>query len=317
MKRFIYLTILMLSAGLQAQTGSSLWGNVKDEFGFAVVDADVSVGGTSVYTNEEGSFEMDLNQGEYQVVVNAFGFQNLIQTIKVVEGQKTELSLVLTEENRLDTSTELKEVVLTAKASKEVEASLLGMQQKSGLMIESIGSQELQRKGVGDVAQAVTKVSGISKQEGSGVIYVRGLGDRYNSSMMNGLPIPSNDPELKNIDLSLFSTDILSRIAIDKVYNGTLYGDFAGGNINIETKKHTGNAFLSLGAQSKLNSNAIADPNFRLQSGISQWGFDKSKNPNTLTKYNFENSYYNHIVSKADRCQDYIRLQSFRGSFDV
>jgi hypothetical protein len=64
-------------------------------------------------------------------------------------------------------------------------------------------AQELARKGVSDVATAVTKTSGITKQEGSGNIFVRGLGDRYNSTTMNGLPIPSNDPEKKNLNLEI------------------------------------------------------------------------------------------------------------------
>jgi hypothetical protein len=77
---------------------------------------------------------------------------------------------------------------------------------------------------VSDVA--TTKTTGITKQEGSGNI-VRGLGDRYNSTTMNGLP-PSNDPEKKNLNLEIFSTDIVEYISIDKVY-GSTYGDFAGG----------------------------------------------------------------------------------------
>jgi hypothetical protein len=78
------------------------------------------------------------------------------------------------------------------------------MDQKNAVEIkQSIGSQELARKGVSDVATAVTKTSGITKQEGSGNIFVRGLGDRYNSTTMNGLPI-SNDPEKKNLNLEIF-----------------------------------------------------------------------------------------------------------------
>jgi hypothetical protein len=49
---------------------------------------------------------------------------------------------------------------------------------------------------------------------------------------MNGLPIPSNDPE-KNLNLEIFSTDIVEYISIDKVYGGSIYGDFAGGNVDI------------------------------------------------------------------------------------
>jgi outer membrane receptor for ferrienterochelin and colicin len=102
-------------------------------------------------------------------------------------------------------------------------------------------AQELARKGVSDVATAVTKTSGITKQEGSGNIFVRGLGDRYNSTTMNGLPIPSNDPEKKNLNLEIFSTDIVEYISIDK--GGSIYGDFAGGNVDIISKDYKGKGF--------------------------------------------------------------------------
>jgi hypothetical protein len=52
---------------------------------------------------------------------------------------------------------------------------------------------------------------------------------------MNGLPIPSNDPEKKNLNLEIFSTDIVEYISIDKVYS-SIYGDFAGGNVDIISK---------------------------------------------------------------------------------
>jgi hypothetical protein len=52
---------------------------------------------------------------------------------------------------------------------------------------------------------------------------------------MNGL-IPSNDPEKKNLNLEIFSTDIVEYISIDKVYNSSIYGDFAGGNVDIISK---------------------------------------------------------------------------------
>jgi hypothetical protein len=58
---------------------------------------------------------------------------------------------------------------------------------------------------------------------------------------MNGLPIPSNDPE--NLNLEIFSTDIVEYISIDKVYGGSIYGDFAGGNVDIISKDYKGKGF--------------------------------------------------------------------------
>src|SRR3546814_5088676 len=78
----------------------------------------------------------------------------------------------------------------------------------------------------------------ISKEEGGTQVYIRGLGDRYVTTSFNGLPLPSNDPELKNIALDLFSTDIIEFVAVDKLYNSEMFGDFGGGNID-RSEEHT------------------------------------------------------------------------------
>ena len=138
------------------------------------------------------------------------------------------------------------------------------------------------------MATAVTKTTGITKQEGSGNIFVRGLGDRYNSTTLNGLPIPSNDPEKKNIALDIFSTDIVESVGIDKVYNSKLFGDFAGGNVDIVSKEYKGKGFFKVDIGSKINTNAIAEDNFQLQKGYSATGFGSKSIPgNALTEYNF------------------------------
>jgi hypothetical protein len=62
---------------------------------------------------------------------------------------------------------------------------------------------------------------------------------------MNGL-IPSNDPEKKNLNLEIFSTDIVEYISIDKVYNSSIYGDFAGGNVDIISKDYKGKGFVKI-----------------------------------------------------------------------
>lgn len=273
---------------VKAQSNATFYGTVKDDSGNAVQWADVFIEGTPyfVVTNEEGNYEMEVKPGIYEVVIAAMGYMEETQKLTVTE--RVELSVVLKPEN--DVTTELDVALITVATNKESEASLLNAQKKSVVISESIGYEELERKGVSHVANALTKVSGISKQEGSNSIHIRGLGDRYNSTTLNGLPIPSNDPEYKNIDLSIFSTGILSHIGIDKVYSNHFYGDFSGGNVNINSKKNNGRSFFSFGMSKSMNSNALSDSNFRLQQGINWFGFSKSKNPKTLDYYGFENS---------------------------
>lgn len=75
---------------------------------------------------------------------------------------------------------------------------------------------------------AVTKVAGISKQDGVKNVFVRGLGDRYNTTTFNGFPVPSEDPEYKNISLDFFGTDLIQSVGVNKAFTAGNGGDVGG-----------------------------------------------------------------------------------------
>ena len=243
---------------------------------------------TSANTDIDGKYSLSVNPGNYIVIFSFVGYESVEQPVIVKANETITVNQVLSSGGYT-----LKDVVVkSATVSKQKESALL-LEQKNAVDIkQSIGAQELSRKGVGDVAAAVAKTSGVSKQEGSNNVFVRGLGDRYNSTSMNGLPIPSNDPERKNIALDLFSTDIVEYISIDKSYTSKMYGDFAGGNVDIVSKDYRGKGMFEISLGSKVNSNAVQNAdNFLLQQGPNKSGFVSYGVPsNALTGYNFENS---------------------------
>src|SRR5690606_7063905 len=165
-------------------------------------------------------------------------------------------------------------------------------QKKSSLTIQRIGAQELSRKGVSDAATSVATMSGIYNEDAGSQIYSRGLGDRYISTSFNGLPLPSNDPRLKNIALELFSTDVVEFIAVDKIYNSKMFGDFGGGAVDIHSKEYSGKGMLEISVSSTLNTNALSkQDHFMLLPGGSRWGFTEYAIPNNpLRGFNFTNS---------------------------
>jgi hypothetical protein len=236
-----------------------------------------------VTTDETGKYTIAIAPGEYIIEFSFIGYENIEEKVFVVAGETVTVNKALGSGGY-----QLKDVVVQNTVSREKETALLKDQKNAVEIKQSIGAQELSRKGVSDVATAVTKTTGITKQEGSGNIFVRGLGDRYNSTTMNGLPIPSNDPEKKNLNLEIFSIDILEYVSIDKVYSSKLFGDFAGGNVDIVSKDYKGKGFLRVDIGSKTNSNAAAEDNFYLQKGYEKNGFGNVSIPsNSLTEYNF------------------------------
>lgn len=288
--RFYLLLLSVLVFGISNAQKATVSGVITDlSFNNEPLPAvSVTVKGTTAGTQADfdGKYSLNLDAGTHTLVFSFIGYQTVETPVTVKAGEKRTLNQALNSDGIT-----IEGVVIEAVQSRERESALLVEQQRAVEIKQNIGAQELSRKGVGDVATAVAKTSGVSKQEGSGNVYVRGLGDRYNSTSINGLPVPSNDPEKKNIDLNLFSTDIVEYISIDKVYGSRISGDFAGGNVNIISKNYKGSGMLeiSLGAVANTNAMEKAD-NFLLQDGPSKFGYSSYGIPNDpLNSFSFQN----------------------------
>lgn len=248
-----------------------------------------TIGGTSDF---DGNYTLSLNVGNHVLVFSFIGYQTVEKNILV----KANETLTINQKLSAKEGVTLDEVQIQATVNRTKVSALL-LEQKQAVSIKTIiGAQELESKGVSDLATAVTKATGVSKEEGSNTIFVRGLGDRYNATTLNGLPLPSNNPSRKNISLAIFSTDIVQKIDINKIYNGTIYGDFAGANVNIVSKEHIGKPSIEFGIGSGTNSNLSGD--FYVQNGPSFTGFYTNTYPtNVLNGYGFTTSLDN--VSKS------------------
>ena len=241
--------------------------------------------GTS--TDENGKYSISLKPGNYTIVIGYLGYETKEIPFTLKANEKKVINHTLEA-----SGVQLADIEIIQVVSKEKESALLQEQQKAVEIKQSIGAEEISKKGIGDVAAAVAKTSGISKQEGSSDIFVRGLGDRYNSTTMNGLPLPSNNPSTKNMSLDVFSTDIVEYIGIDKTFNYKNYGDFAGANVDIVSKTYKGSGMIEVGSGMNANSNAISQNKFYLQDGPSFHGFSNQAIPNNpLASYNFTTSW--------------------------
>src|SRR5690606_36240697 len=131
-------------------------------------------------------------------------------------------------------------------------------------------------------AGAATKISGVGSSEASGDVFVRGLGDRYLSTTLNGLHIPSDDVEKKNIDLSLFTTRIIQNVSISKTYSSKYTADQASSAIDISSRELSGQEELELRISGGVNTNVAQNgvwDNFRVSPNLrnTTLGFYKGK----------------------------------------
>lgn len=113
-------------------------------------------------------------------------------------------------------------------------------------VVSVLSSADIARSGEGDIAGALTRVTGLSVV-GNGFVYVRGLGDRYSSSLLNGLPLPSPEPLRRVVPLDLFPTNIVGSALVQKSYSPNYPGEFGGGAINITTRAAPRDGFFEIG----------------------------------------------------------------------
>ncbi|MBN1967897.1 MAG: TonB-dependent receptor [Candidatus Delongbacteria bacterium] len=253
---FIAAVLFAISVSSFGQS-ERIKGTITDKkTGETLVGATVMIDGTTkgTITDFDGNYVIDnLEPGIYSITISYVSYNTI---------QKSGLVVTVGEETTYDTimeeaTTDLAEVKVVGKANRETEAVLLMEQKKAVVIKESIGVEQMSNMGVSNAAAATTKISGVTKTEGTGDIFVRGLGDRYISTTMNNLPIPSDNVDKKNIDLNLFSTDVISNVGISKTYDVSTYGDQTSGNINIVSKRMAKNNSVELATG--LNYNIISE----------------------------------------------------------
>lgn len=277
----------MFSLSLSAQTGTIKGKIVDAKTNEPLTGASVMIVGTTsgAAADLDGYFLIrNVKAGSYTLSASYVAYLPQTKTnVSVKEGEEVELNFLLEPE-----SYSLQEVEVVAKANRESENILLLEQKRALVATQAVGAKEMSRKGVSNAEAAVAQVSGISKQEGVKNVFVRGLGDRYNTTLLNGFPIPSEDPEYKNIALEFFGSEIIQHIGVNKVFRGSTIGDVGGAVIDIQSKELFGDQALQVNASGGFHAKLLSH-DFLQQDGSSYLGFADTKQPAERT-FNFPNS---------------------------
>lgn len=242
MKKLIFILVLFIGHIAMAQKGTVKGKLTDKEINNEPLSfANVVIKGTTigVTTELDGTYEIKLDPGSYTIVFSFLGYKTIEVPFTLKAGETKVFNRVMSAAEGVA----LDEVKVKANVSKEKESALLVEQKKSAVIKESIGATRLSKIGVSDVATATTKISGVTQSEGSGNIYIRGLGDRYLSTTMNGLPIPSDNVQNKNIDLGLFSTNLINNVGISKTYGVSGYADQVSGTVDVTSKQYSRKEF--------------------------------------------------------------------------
>ena len=196
---------------------------------------------TGAVADLDGNFNIkNLKKGKYILEVSYLSFLTKHVEIEVPAKGTVKIQVDMKPDDK-----SLDEVMVTARKNLELERMLLAERKQSNIAIENLGAGEMSVKGISNVQEGVKRISGISIAD-AGQLVVRGLGDRYSITTLNGMPIASPNPDNKLIPLDLFPSSTVQNITVSKVYSPSTFADYSGAHVNISTKENKTDDFLSL-----------------------------------------------------------------------
>jgi len=271
----ILFSLVLLTQPARAANTGIITGHVTEAAsGEPLIGANVMIQDTDLgaATDLDGYFIIrNIPAGKYVVVATFIGYkQKRLNNVVVTSNMKTKLDIALQ-----SSTLEMESIVVEGAAKKTSDSGILLEQRNSSNVQDGVSSAQMSRSGDSDAADALKRVTGVSVMDGNSV-YVRGLGERYTNTQMNGVPVPSPDPEKKTVPLNLFSTSLLESITAAKTFTPDLPGVFAGGSVNIRTKAYPDNRSFNLSLGSTLNMYGTSNVHYLTTRGGSTdiFGYD-------------------------------------------
>ena len=252
----VALAAAFFAAGAaSAQTGEIVGTIVDGEFGGPLTGATVFVQelSTGAASDIDGNYRVrSVPAGTYTVRFSFIGYgTQTVENVDVTAGQPTTINITLSP------GAELAEVIVEAEEiiATNSEVGLLRLRAKAAQVSDAISAETISASGSSDAADAMERVTGASV-EGGRYVFVRGLGDRYANTQLNGSTLPTADPDRRSVQFDLFPSDFLENIVTLKTFTPDRPGSFSGGLVDINTRSFpesfTASVSTSTGASTQI-----------------------------------------------------------------
>src|SRR6218665_420498 len=235
MKKIFLLLLIIIAAFNVAFSQGTVKGKISDKNGETLIGVSIvfkSNPGVGVSTDLDGNFTLKVKDSTAQVIVISYvSYQTIEMTVNPKNGETIVKNFVMQ-----DASKELGVVEVVTKASHAQAYYMESMKMNSATTFDYVSNESMKKTGDANVVAAVARVTGVSTN--GGFITVRGIGDRYVKTTINGSRIPTLDPFTNNIKLDMFPASLVDNIVITKTASPDLPGDWAGAYLSVETKDY-------------------------------------------------------------------------------
>jgi len=266
---------LLLTGPAQAGYNARLMGRVLDkESGEPLVGFSVYLDGTTLgsMTDLDGYYVIKkIPPGSYTMIISGIGYNQMkVEALAVTAGDTRSLDFSLEAE-----TVQMDSIVVKGRMLRNTGATMLKHREKADFVGDAISAEEISRSGASDAASAMERVTGASVV-GDKYIYIRGLGDRYANTQLNGTPLPSPDPDKQAVPLDLIPSNLLDNIVVQKTFTPDKPGNFSGGSVNLTTKDLPTKQSLVFSNTAGYNTNTTGNEDYLFYAGGSKdWaGYD-------------------------------------------
>jgi len=248
---------------------------LNSETGRGVAGATVAISGTlwRTTTDLDGAYRFSsVPPGARDLTVTKEGFLPFnVTAVTVSAGDAARVDVALTVSR--EPVVKMEAFSVSADVVQNSGVGLLASRQKSIAVSDAIGSEQMSKLGFGTAAAAMKAVTGASVVGGK-YVYIRGLGERYSSTLVNGVEVPSADPDRRAVNMDMFPSDLIDAIVTTKTFTPDKPGNFTGGSVDMKTKEFPEQFTFSLSASIASNSRVTGRDFLASGGSPNTWGRD-------------------------------------------
>lgn len=289
------LFFLALSIPAISQTsGYLVKGQVRDaNTGELLIGATVQLGTLKTNTQLDGSFVFkNIQPGTYKISWNYIGYENRDTTIAVTGDVRLRFTTV-------NVSAGLSHVVVRSKRDAETDAFARKTEKDAVGVMNVVSANAIQQSPDVTIANVLQRVSGVSLDRSTGgegrYVIIRGMDQRYNYTLVNGIKIPSPDNKFRYVPMDIFPSDLVERVELHKTLSPEMEGDAVGGVVNMVMKNAPANGLYLKASASAGLSQSLLDNGYdkfsvgaiNKKSPYQMYGPDYIAKPGDFTRDNY------------------------------
>lgn len=221
-------------------------------------------GGTGISTNTEGRFTLNLTPGKsYSLNISGVGYAPQTVQTETISNTTGELLVVMQVASK-----DLSGITVTAGRTtrRETVNSIIAFQKNTNTVASVISAETIRRSPDRNTGEVLKRIPGASIQDGKFLV-IRGLADRYNMAMLNGIPLSSTEPDRKTFSFDLIPSGMIDNIIINKAFVPEMPGEWAGGLVQVNTRDIPTKNFFTIQAGVGFNTQTISNEFYAYKGG--------------------------------------------------